>query len=55
VKKCVPVDNNCFQYAENGSCISCYIGFIPNNGSCVQVNLQCKTIKSDGTCATCYP
>ena len=53
-KKCVPVDDNCNSYNEDGSCASCYTGYSVKEGVCMSVNPLCKTLNDDGTCASCY-
>ena len=54
-KKCVPVDDNCNTYSDNGNCTSCYQGYGLCDGICVSVNPLCKSLNADGTCASCYP
>ena len=54
-KRCVPVDDNCNNYADDGSCTSCYPGYSVREGVCLSVNPLCKTLNADGTCASCYP
>ena len=53
--RCVPVDDNCNNYADDGSCTSCFPGYAVNQGVCLTVNPLCKTLNQDGTCASCYP
>lgn len=53
--RCVPVDDNCNNYADDGSCTSCFPGYAVTNGVCLTVNPLCRTLNEDGTCASCYP
>ena len=53
-KRCVPVDDNCNNYADDGSCSSCYPGYSVRDGVCLAVNPLCKTLNEDGSCASCY-
>ena len=53
-KKCVPVNDNCQKWDNNGSCTSCYAGYVLNNGSCSQGNPLCLSSNSNGACTICY-
>ena len=53
-RTCVRVDDNCQTFSSNGTCTSCYYGYILNGNSCQIQNLLCKTTNSNGTCTSCY-
>ena len=52
--KCVPINDNCQQWDNNGACTSCYAGYVLQGGKCTQGNSLCQSSNSNGACTSCY-